>query len=137
MLRTPSIIALGGHRGCELPAACQSHSQVIWHLWAGLCEGQKHLGRWEKMEKMKKGRYCRKSGDTLWEDVLSSRGGAALWGWRSQAALCGAGAPWKGCDLGLPLLQDRARVRGREHHAGVMVLWPSGSSPSTPHWRIW
>lgn len=118
-----------GHHGCELPAACQSHSQGIWHLWAGLCERQKCLGGWEEMGKRQKGHYCK-----VWWQALGGRAGwqrecCSLWGIgdHGRMALFGAGAPWKGNNWGLPLL--KRRVRGKEQRAEAIMLWPSGSSP--------
>lgn len=124
MLHTTSIFAPGGHSGCELPPACQSHSQGIWHLWAGL---------WET-ETFARVREDGKEADKVW---WHSPGGCA----QCQREGCSEGLEtrgstvWDRCTLkrlqwGLPLLQHRERVTGKEHHAEIIVLWPSASSPA-------
>lgn len=126
MLHTSSIAAPGGHRGCELPAACQSHSQVIWHLWAGPVWETETFGRVGEDGKEAEGTLLQtKSGDTLWEDVLDDRGRAALRGWRPRTALYGTGAPWKGCSWRLSLLQHREKQGAacRSHCALALRLF--------------
>lgn len=128
MLHTFSIIAPGVTMvvSCLLPAKATARSSGISKQ---ACVRDRNV--WESGKRWKRGRRDITAGKAWWQagggDVLDDGGSAALRDWRPWTALFGAGAPWKGCNWGLPLLQHR--VRCKEQNAEAIMPWPSGSSP--------